>query len=378
MRILATSDLHLGMAFRAYEEVGARLAEARFEAFDRLVDTANQESCDLFAIAGDLFERRSVPASCVSRAAETLSRFSGTAAVVLPGNHDYYAGRDASPWGEFLRRTDRAESQVFLAAAPEPLDLEDLGLPLLILPGPCTAKHSEANAIDWMPGRAGGSGPAGGPLAIGIAHGSIEGLSPDFDMRYYPMTTKLLEAKAVDLWVIGHTHAPFPDSQEPPPSGPAALFVPGTPEPDGFDCSHAGSAWIIEIEPGREIRAKLLTTGMYRFEEHSYEVQSLADVQAATDRIGSAGADVFARLELMGAIPSADYQRLAELLDAVRGRLAYLREDLSELSEEITQERIREEFTEGSFPNRLLGSFLESGDREAVRVAYELIAKARE
>ena len=60
LRILHTSDLHLGMKFSQYPDLKEELAAARFEALNTLVRTANEEKCGLFVIAGviDAVSRR--------------------------------------------------------------------------------------------------------------------------------------------------------------------------------------------------------------------------------------------------------------------------------------------------------------------------------
>ena len=67
-------------------------------------------------------------------------------------------------------------------------------------------------------------------IHIGIAHGSIEGVSPDFDQQYFPMTKRELNISGVDIWLMGHTHITWPKK----PGKKDIVFNPGTPEPDGF------------------------------------------------------------------------------------------------------------------------------------------------
>ncbi len=149
LRILATADLHLGMRFSKYPELQARLAEARFAALERLVARANAEGCGLLVVAGDLFERTSLPQREIQRAAEALNGFEGQAAAVLPGNHDYYAGQTGSLWKSFR---EKAGDRVLLLTEPRVYDLEHYGLAARLYPGPCTDKHSRENALGWLAG----------------------------------------------------------------------------------------------------------------------------------------------------------------------------------------------------------------------------------
>ena len=60
LKIFLTADIHLGMKFASYPEVQSVLSEARFTTLAHCVSIANKEECDLFIVAGDLFDRVSV------------------------------------------------------------------------------------------------------------------------------------------------------------------------------------------------------------------------------------------------------------------------------------------------------------------------------
>jgi len=60
LKIFHTADIHLGMKFAGYPEVQSELTEARFVTLENLAKKANEESCDLFVVAGDLFDRTGV------------------------------------------------------------------------------------------------------------------------------------------------------------------------------------------------------------------------------------------------------------------------------------------------------------------------------
>ena len=54
------------------------------------------------------------------------------------------------------------------------------------------------------------------------------------------------------------------------------LCVPGTPEPDGFDCNHAGGAWIIETGGNGPVSFEKVETGRFRFYDETCRVAELA------------------------------------------------------------------------------------------------------
>ena len=87
LRIVHTSDVHLG----AYSGDGnASWVERRMlmeQTFGRVIDLANESHADLLVIAGDFFDNDRVPDETVEFAGEQIARFEGQA-VLLPGNHD--------------------------------------------------------------------------------------------------------------------------------------------------------------------------------------------------------------------------------------------------------------------------------------------------
>ena len=85
MRILHTSDWHLG---RSFHGVGMVDAQAAF--VDHLVATVESEQVDLVLVAGDIYDRALPPVDAVELANDTFARLAATRArvVVTSGNHD--------------------------------------------------------------------------------------------------------------------------------------------------------------------------------------------------------------------------------------------------------------------------------------------------
>ena len=367
--ILATADLHLGMRFGGYPELQADLAEARFSALERLVAQGNTQECRLLIVAGDLFHRLSLPQRDIQRAADALNEFHGEAVAVLPGNHDYYTGDAGSLWKNFR---DRADGHVLLLTEPQAYDLADYNLPVRLYPGPCTQKHSRENALGWLAGlkaAEGGLRREQGTLGIGVAHGSLEGVSPDAQGEYYPMRRAELESYSLDLWVLGHAHRPPSDSD-------ARQFIPGTPEPDGFDCEGPGSALLLQVEGGR-VLAERLDTGTYRFRRETLEVAG-EEPEAAFARFFTPEYErTLLRLALRGSLDAEALPRVRAQADRLKQAVAWLETDDAELRERITAEKVEAEFAHDSFSWLLLRRLLEAGETEALEQAYELIREVR-
>lgn len=382
LRILATADLHLGMRFAGYPDLQARLTEARFATLEALVARGNAEGCRLLLVAGDLFHRVSLPQREILRAADALNAFQGEAVAVLPGNHDYYTGAAGSLWRSFR---ERAGDRVLLLAEPRVYDLAHYGLGVRLFPGPCTSKHSRTHALGWLAAlpsggvkpasggvkpASGGVQAAAGGLAIGVAHGAIEGISPDAQGEYYPMRHAELDACGLDFWVVGHTHRPPTDAD-------GSLFIPGTPEPDGFDCRHAGSALLLEVAAG-QVRVERLDTGTFRFRRETLELAEEEDAGTAFTRFHAPQyANTLLRLTLRGLLGAEGLRRAREEVRRLEQALPWVEVDDGELAERITPERVEAEFARGSFSWLLLRRLLESSDPEALQAAYALIREVR-
>ena len=378
INLFAASDFHLGMTFSSYGPLSADLERARLETLEGCVETANREECRLFVIPGDLFDRTNVPSALVEEAAGILTDFAGECICVLPGNHDYLSGKGSALWERFFRAGDE---RFLLLAEEKPYDLSSFGLDIVLYPGPCDSRTSADNRIGWI--AASEAGPAGHnpPWRIGIAHGSVEGLSPDTAGKYFPMTLKELKGTGLDLWIIGHTHLKHPLRGG--PLGEGGLLVPGTPEPDGFDCTHAGSAWLVTLssDGGKgSIGIVPKTVGTYRFHDESAGIRGEGDIAELEAKLLAEGTNpgkCFLRIDLEGALPKDRFPRVEELRHRLETAYAYVKLDTSRLSEIITPGDIDDEFTRGSFPHRLLTRLTEEEDPRALQCAYELLKEVR-
>ena len=374
IRLFHTADLHLGLKFtRAGYSPDLResLVEQRLKTLKAMVERANERDCSLFVIAGDLFDTPRIAKGLVRQTAEVLAGFEGVVAV-LPGNHDY--AQDEDPlWGPFV---DVLGEGNHLLRREEPCDLTDQGIPLVLFPGVCGSRHSPENAIGWIPAALHDLALEDGVRRVGVAHGSLEGLSPDFDSAYFPMTRAELEAAGMDVWLLGHTHVRHPDRDH--FDGEQILYS-GTPEPDGFDCRHGGHAWILEISETGAVSGESVSTGKFRFRAVAASVSSEDDiVTLGTQFSGFHAERDLVKLQISGRVPGETYEARGELLTPLRKQVLYLEDDLSALLREIRLADIERDFAEGSFPSRLLMELAgKDGDPEALQIAWELVKEAQ-
>ncbi|MEU0489429.1 exonuclease SbcCD subunit D [Nocardiopsis sp. NPDC006139] len=85
MRLLHTSDWHLGRSFHR-----ENLLDAQAAFLDHLVDTVRERAVDVVLVAGDLYDRALPPVDAVRLFDRALGRIrdTGARAVLIAGNHD--------------------------------------------------------------------------------------------------------------------------------------------------------------------------------------------------------------------------------------------------------------------------------------------------
>src|SRR5688572_13161135 len=96
-KFVHAADLHLDSPFRglaAHGPLQARLAEATFDALDRIVKLAIDEKALMVVLAGDLFDERDRSVRARLRLRDALVRLheANIRAFIVHGNHDPLSG----------------------------------------------------------------------------------------------------------------------------------------------------------------------------------------------------------------------------------------------------------------------------------------------
>lgn len=364
IKIFHTGDIHLGMKFNGYgEEIKNTLAEARFLSLENMIEKSNELGADLFVIAGDLFNTTKVSKIDIGRSVNILNKFNGACVLVLPGNHDYH-NETMELWDEF---TKTPSEKILLIHREEKYFLDDYGLDVVIYPAPCHSKHSAENSLAWIKKQ--GMAETG-KYHIGVAHGALEGLSPDMEGNYYYMGMDELSSIPTDIWLIGHTHIRYPlmDSVSN-----QKIYNAGTPEPDGLDYSGEGSAWFITLD-GESKEAEKVITGEYRFFDENFEINSDEDLDEIMNWILKKDRSKnIIRLNLKGRVSKDIYSNISEFYRDIEEKLFHLIVEDSKLKIRIDEDVIKREFTEGSFPYEFLNGLKD--DEEALQIAYDLLRR---
>ncbi|MCD7818325.1 MAG: metallophosphoesterase [Lachnospiraceae bacterium] len=372
LKIFQTGDNHIGLKYASHEKASV-LTAARINAFENMVSIANQENCDLFVITGDLFENTySISKRDVSSLLDMLSCFKGTV-VVLPGNHDYY-DKDAKVWQDF-RNAAAGKDNIMLLTEYRPYSITVNGEDVVIYPAHCTSLHSEPrkNNLDWI--KAENITPDS-TYRIGIAHGAVQGETIDNEGQYFLMTRSELESIPVDVWLIGHTHVPFPANLTEDFSVCETILNAGTHVQTNVSCNTEGLCFVVEIDDEKKVRAKKVKTGTVRFYRKNITLTA-GEMIAILDReIADIPDNSVVDLIFSGTVTAEEYDnRISE----IEGRLSRFLEgtyDDNSLSRLISKDFIDAEFAETSFCGSLLTALLD--EPKEAQLAYELLKSLKE
>jgi hypothetical protein len=264
-----------------------------------------------------------------------------------------------------------ASEELVLLTEQKPYDLSDYGLDVVLFPAPCDGKHSAENRLGWLSDLA---ERLAGKWLVGVAHGTVKGVSPDFNDQYFPMDEAELASLSLDHWCLGHTHVPYPSLSE---TGKEPFIFSGTPEPDGFDCRHGGSAWLTEFDENGSIFSRLLSTGQFRFVDLEKKVCDSFDIKALQKDFEADSEKTLVKLKLTGTLTEADYNGRGQILKLLEEKVLYLECDESELTLQINASVIDDKYPQNSFPHRLLKRLSAMDEPDAAQMAYRLVEEVK-
>lgn len=374
IKIFVTGDNHFGKKYDRYPEIRDRLVDNRFVCFEKMIEKAEQEGCDIFAVTGDLFDNcSSIRKSDVERVVRILAGFAGRV-LVLPGNHDYYTGEE-KVWKDFDDALRTCDNNIIRLDRFEPYPIEIAEETVVIYPAFCRSKHSRENNLGWIKEM---SVPKSGQINVGMAHGAIEGVTPDMQKEYFLMTEPELQAIPMDVWLVGHTHIPYPGGlSEDEEIGGYRIFNAGTHAQTDLHNNTRGYGFIISVDKQgdkAQVSAKQYQSGTIFFYDIAVRVSSAEgdSLEALLqEKLDPLEAESVVRLTVTGSVVSEEYSRRRELYKKYCDRFLSWELQDDELHEEITLDRVREEFAESSFAAKLMEAL--QGDQTELQMAYELL-----
>jgi DNA repair exonuclease SbcCD nuclease subunit len=379
VKIFVTGDNHFGKKYGRYPEVKDALRQNRLEAFKDMLLKAETEGCELFIITGDLFDSINLVTNVeVKQVVDIIATFPGTV-IVLPGNHDYYTG-DEKVWKSFEDALASKDHNVTLIKEFRPYRFETKEDEVVIYPAFCQSKHSKQNNLEWIKNA---EIERSDIINIGLAHGALQGVTPDMNEEYFLMKESELLDIPVDVWLIGHTHIPYPETlKEDSDTAGYRIFNAGTHEQTDLHNNTEGNGFILTIDKSgadAQVMARKYVCGRIHFYDLDVEVKPDSET-ALNDAIRKAVAgkdkNSIIRLCVHGTVKQKEYADKEKIYKDILGEfLTYDKPVDDELSEEITIEKIRSEFAETSFAAQFLEKF--TANPTELQMAYNLLQDCR-
>ena len=377
IKIFETGDNHIGKKYDRYPDIKEQLIHSRFDCLQKMVHHAESEGCDFFVLTGDLFDNISaIKQNDVKTVVEILAGFGGRV-LVLPGNHDYYTGEE-KVWKDFHNAMDKVDHNIFLLTEMKEYTFDVGDETVTVYPAFCQSKHSKENTLGWIKNADFAKDET---YCIGIAHGAIQGITPDMKEEYFQMTEAELNAIPVDVWLIGHTHIPYPKLSKTEDNG-YKIYNAGTHEQTDLHNNTAGYGFVIsiDIQNGKKvISAHSYVSGNIRYYDEEIAIESNRNEKlkpAIKQTIEGIGKNSVIRLTIRGSVLQDEYETRNEIYKELLGSFLTYEIIDNDLSELITADKIKAEFSEISFAASLLVELLY--DPKETQMAYNLLNECRE
>lgn len=200
LRIIHTSDIHLGAKFSALGKKADAQRQALKDALAKVVDHALASKANLVLITGDLFDSNFPSPGSVSFVKAQLARLNEAHiwTMILPGTHDCLAKSSVYVREDLSRNLPYV--YVFNDAAVSEYAIPDIDA--TIYAKPSSANKSAESPVAFL---ASAAKNAMTRYTIAMAHGSvqIEGKSAPDDM---PISLREIAESGVQYLALGHWH----------------------------------------------------------------------------------------------------------------------------------------------------------------------------
>lgn len=374
IKIFQTADNHFGKRYGKHSAKD-KIIELRMSAFKDMVDEANRIGSHIFAISGDLFDRpKEIDRSLVRNVVQILSEFSGWV-LVLPGNHDHYdPALSDSVWIDFEGESAPYGNIILLKEFRE-YSFEIAGQQVSVYPAFCQSKHSSENNLGWIKAL---NIPKDDTYRIVMAHGALAGLSPDEENRYFGMTIGELKTVPADVFLIGHTHMPYPDTlcEDRFVNG-HKVFNPGTHAQTDCGNRTPGYCFEIEIDDDKTVRAKKFMSGSVFFHRETVNVDLNIGLRDSILKLINKYPDnAVVEINVKGSIPREEYDSRGNIYNSLSNRFLEFKITDPDLAVEISEQFVKDTFAETSFAAKALSRLM--NEPKEAQMLYELIDECRD
>ena len=258
MKILHSADLHLDTPFTGRSREQAQfLKEQLLNVPEKLAKLCRQEQCDLFLLAGDLFDGPWSKKSFL--ALRNALEDCGVPVFISPGNHDYVNLQ--SPYTTELWPSN---VHIFSQRKIQSVLLEDLDCRIY------GAGYRTMDCDSLLEGFTAGNDAR---YHIGILHGD----PTQTDSPCCPVTASQIAKSGLDYLALGHIHKSGQLRQ-----GKTLCAWPGCPMGRGFDETGVKGVFLVELGQKSQAHFRSLDTPRF-FEEKTNDPAQLLPAKGTRD-----------------------------------------------------------------------------------------------
>lgn len=313
VRFIHTADWQIGMKAAHVGPAGEQIRSERLEAARRVVQVAMKQKADFILVAGDTFEDNSIDRVLVQRVADILGEFPGPV-YLIPGNHDPFV-----PGSVWHHPAWSAHPNLHVLLEAEPVKVRGVTL----FPCPLCEKYSRRDPTRWIDAR-----QCEG-IAIGIAHGSVEGIVEDAEDN--PIARDAPLRSGLDYLAVGHWHSTVRITGD---DGAERMAYSGTHETTRFGERDSGNVLLVEIaERGAPPRLTPIRTGGLVWERLPHEIRTAEDLRRLREKIEAMPSPerTLLKVEPTGLLFAETRPELERIEELVRARFLYGSVDFSRL-----------------------------------------------
>ncbi len=287
VRFIHTSDLHLDSPFKGLSswnrDLAARLKDAAFKSFKKIIDICIEEKVDFLIVAGDIFESDNKSLTAQLRFVAELKRLSdkGISSYFVCGNHD-----PLKTWLDVIQLPENVYRFNSLEVERH-IYMKD-SIPVAGIYGISFGDKvvKENLALKY------GLKDKSCPFSIAVLHGTVGGAGPH--ENYAPFKVKDVKSKGFDYWALGHIHKRQVINEKDP-----VIIYPGNPQGRDFGETGAKGCTLVNVDSDNKMTVRFIPVQLIRFEEvevtlgEEDKTDSLADkIQRARNNIEDYDDDV--------------------------------------------------------------------------------------
>jgi DNA repair exonuclease SbcCD nuclease subunit len=313
LKFVHTGDWQIGMKAAHVGPVGETVRAERLASVRRLVDVARKNDAAFLLVAGDAFEDNAIDRVLVQKIADLLAAFGGPV-YLIPGNHDPFV-----PGSLWHHPAWRSHANLHVLTEAVPFSFESI----TIFPCPLFEKHSQKDPTRWIDARETKG------ICIGIAHGTVEGVSQD--ELDYPIPRDAAARSGLDYLALGHWHstAAYGDGDLA-----VRMAYSGTHETTKFGERDSGNVLLVEIESrGAPPKITPVRTGRLNWRILDREIDEKSGLPRLRQEIEeiSEVESTLVDVRLRGVLSRDQQGELARIEEIVRARFLFGRIDSTKL-----------------------------------------------